>query len=528
MGNAETVPIRKRKGRKRDDPNKPDVVVDYNSTHVVDSTNETEAESSPEKGSGVLGDIAKALDPNRNGVAKALDPTQNGVADAFDPNKNGVAKAFDPYQNGVAEAFDPTKNGVAKALDPFQNGVADALDLTKNGVAKALDPYQNGIAGAFNIKQNKDGSSVAKHTSKLFEVEKSKQRQVINRNLLLLLLAVICVFNTTSKYLPRWSNMMTLIGLLLILLLFSHRLIAYSVCFLIRQVLRSLLCAWYEGAFDFDIGWISYRGFFDRNEIVISNIIFRNPPQYSKTPFLLHIKEISVAVDFGSIYGLSVRGDPLVMDHVIVNGLDLQIERVGSEFEVFDAASLNILAAFGIRTKQRENELIEFAIKYGVPWIKRSIAEQIAVENPNSPLLYFLVDTPTPTTHDASVSPTGAPTAILPKESDPLLLAQEMHSHHDSDSSPLHSEVDDHTIVIADAEAGISLLELPPVAKKPFRLDLARLLVMDLSVNIIDALAAEHVDTEAGSIRFKCLNITRDDLTGPPEVEGSLSIFYML
>jgi hypothetical protein len=55
------------------------------------------------KGEGFFDSIAKAFDPNRNGVARAFQP--KNIAKAFDP----VAKAFDPNRNGI-------KKGVEKII----------------------------------------------------------------------------------------------------------------------------------------------------------------------------------------------------------------------------------------------------------------------------------------------------------------------------------------------------------------------------------------------------------------------------
>jgi hypothetical protein len=52
---------------------------------------------------GFLEDMARAFDPNQNGVAKAFDPHQNGLDRQI--NSTTVMKVFDPNQNGVNAAF---------------------------------------------------------------------------------------------------------------------------------------------------------------------------------------------------------------------------------------------------------------------------------------------------------------------------------------------------------------------------------------------------------------------------------------
>ena len=67
-------------------------------------------------------------------VAKALDPNQNGVAQAFDPNQNGVAKAFDPNQNGVGTAFHQLGDMIITGYDAAGNAIRQTWEVVQNGL----------------------------------------------------------------------------------------------------------------------------------------------------------------------------------------------------------------------------------------------------------------------------------------------------------------------------------------------------------------------------------------------------------
>lgn len=63
---------------------------------------------------------------------------------------------------------------------------------------------------------------------------------------------------------------------LLIIGLVAHRIAAFILGVIIRRILSKTFK--YTGRFDIHIGWISYRGIFDGNQLIIRNIVWRNPP----------------------------------------------------------------------------------------------------------------------------------------------------------------------------------------------------------------------------------------------------------
>lgn len=64
----------------------------------------------------------------------------------------------------------------------------------------------------------------------------------------------------------------------LLLYLFAHRLAAVIVGLILRIALRKRLIP--DGTFTIHMGWFSYRGPFDGSQIVISNLMWRNPPLF--------------------------------------------------------------------------------------------------------------------------------------------------------------------------------------------------------------------------------------------------------
>lgn len=101
---------------------------------------------------------------------------------------------------------------------------------------------------------------------------------------------------TGNKLLGKPLSLLQILGACIYFCLFAHRLIAYLIGFIARRVLRKQF--WNDsGLFNVHIGWISYRGFVDRQQIVLSNVIWLNPPGYENTPYLLHIKEVIIFLD---------------------------------------------------------------------------------------------------------------------------------------------------------------------------------------------------------------------------------------
>lgn len=101
----------------------------------------------------------------------------------------------------------------------------------------------------------------------------------------------IMYFITGNELLGKPLSVLQILGAIFYFCLLAHRLVAYLIGFIVRRILRKQF--WEDsGTFNIHIGWISYRGFMDRQEVILSNVIWLNPPGYDKTPYLLHIKEV--------------------------------------------------------------------------------------------------------------------------------------------------------------------------------------------------------------------------------------------
>ena len=124
---------------------------------------------------------------------------------------------------------------------------------------------------------------------------------------------------------------------LIFFVIISHRLLAYISGGILRYILRGDLIS--AGRWDIHFGWVSYRGFMDRNQLVLHNVIWLNPPSYNKTPFFLHIKEIVVSFSLLDIISFARFFKALRLEMVMVDGVELFIER--------SATSLNLWGAIG-------------------------------------------------------------------------------------------------------------------------------------------------------------------------------------
>ena len=111
----------------------------------------------------------------------------------------------------------------------------------------------------------------------------------------------------------------------------AHRLIAYIAGLIIRIVLRNQMS--YNGKYDIHIGWISYRGILDRCEVVIHNIVWRNPSEhFHRSPYILHIKEVSVSIRTADL--ITLLRDPynavIKVHQVLIDTVEIFIEKSDS------------------------------------------------------------------------------------------------------------------------------------------------------------------------------------------------------
>ena len=112
----------------------------------------------------------------------------------------------------------------------------------------------------------------------------------------------------------------------------AHRLIAYIAGLIIRIVLRNQMS--YNGKYDIHIGWISYRGILDRCEVVIHNLVWRNPSEhFHRSPYILHVKEVSVSIRTADL--IAMLRDPyngvIKVHQVLIDTVEVFIEKSDSK-----------------------------------------------------------------------------------------------------------------------------------------------------------------------------------------------------
>lgn len=151
----------------------------------------------------------------------------------------------------------------------------------------------------------------------------------------------------------------------------SHRIFASVVGGLIRMLLRGTYTS--DGSFDIYCDWISYRGIWDKNELVFSNLVWRNPPEFKKTPFLLACRELKVSFNLFALFQTILYVKSIKFDEIVIDGLEIYFERNHTE-TVED--SLNAWHAVGAKDKDAEKTIFK-SILMGI-WgaIKNRIHKQ--------------------------------------------------------------------------------------------------------------------------------------------------------
>lgn len=82
---------------------------------------------------------------------------------------------------------------------------------------------------------------------------------------------------------------------------FSTAIIFDSSLQLMRLHLRGLIHAETAGAFDLHVGWLSISCSLDRVSVEAHHIMWRNPPSFTATPFLAHIKVFVLRLVFSFV-----------------------------------------------------------------------------------------------------------------------------------------------------------------------------------------------------------------------------------
>ena len=72
------------------------------------------------------------------------------------------------------------------------------------------------------------------------------------------------------------------------------------------------------------LGWLTYSGPFDCNTWTLNHITFRNPLQFTKTPYMMYIKQLRISMSVSELWVLlrDPRDAPIRFEEIIVSMLD--------------------------------------------------------------------------------------------------------------------------------------------------------------------------------------------------------------
>ena len=152
------------------------------------------------------------------------------------------------------------------------------------------------------------------------------------------------------------SHMRTVIQTVLILstiLATFHRVLGYIVSLYVRNLLGYTR---ENGKFDINIDWISLRLGWDKNQVVVSGIVWKNVPRFKSTPCFIRINEIALTVSTSFLYRtIMAKGkieDSVVIDEVVIDTVHVYIEKTNRKED-----GLNIWAALGAENPEEEKKV---------------------------------------------------------------------------------------------------------------------------------------------------------------------------
>lgn len=328
-------------------------------------------------------------------------------------------------------------------------------------------------------------------------------KRVDMQNLIISIAAIftICVYsiNFTGVTVSAFANnsvmqdllkLQTIAQTLLICFIFfliGHRVVGYILGLILRVVLRKSFQAASDGKFEIYIGWVSYRGFLDRNQLVISNIMWLNPPEFRKSPYLLRCRELSVSFNFWDMVDTIRYLKAIKFEEIVIDSLEVYFERVTTDST---ENSLNIWAAIGVKDKDSEKSMLRGVIM-GIWQAIINRMKKPFSQSEGSNIDYDLLDGEDTLNEDATVVGDESVTEDEPKS--PRSLA-----------------------MLKKTESGNKKTPLPTV-------EFHRLLVVDLRAHPLDLLASKHSSVgykKSNNIYIKLFYMHRHDVTGKPRRKG--------
>lgn len=133
------------------------------------------------------------------------------------------------------------------------------------------------------------------------------------------------IFNYVNK--PVVQIVLYIAVSFLVISLFIHRLLGAIVGIILRSYLRKSVVN-KTGRYDIHFGWISYRGIFDLNQILIRDFMWRNPPEFEKTPYLIRCKAIAISFSLPVLINMILNNfNKIVLGEILIDSLEVYFER---------------------------------------------------------------------------------------------------------------------------------------------------------------------------------------------------------
>jgi len=138
---------------------------------------------------------------------------------------------------------------------------------------------------------------------------------------------------------------------LLLLLAAIHRALGFVGALFLRRWLQNWLCKELD-AYDLHVGWLSLRGIFDRQELVIGDLVWRNPRGFTTTPYFLYVREVTLGLSASNIYEFIIykKGTALKIEKFVLDSVEIHFESGGTE-----KYPLNLWGVLGLAKQQQED-----------------------------------------------------------------------------------------------------------------------------------------------------------------------------
>jgi hypothetical protein len=117
------------------------------------------------------------------------------------------------------------------------------------------------------------------------------------------------------------GELMIIVGLLFAL---SHRIIGLALTYYVQTKLDPDKIGQYQLSFK----WISLRFGLDQNMLVLSGFEWRNPPEFTKSPYFIHIDEVSLTFEPWSVYGAVMHDTAIKVKEIRLYKARIHLERL--------------------------------------------------------------------------------------------------------------------------------------------------------------------------------------------------------